>query len=130
MKQNKEINIKTGGYSGTGMLPFYAGFTTAVFILAPAIGLGISTALFYFLGIVTAVIAKIYFSESVKFDAEAHHEDWHAYRLGRRSIMPLIKTYMTTEPSLFSQWQSNRRNISHAKHDRRKTARLVPQRTS
>jgi len=104
MKQNEDINIQTGGYSGTGMLPFYAAFTTAIFILAPAIGLGISTALFYFLGIVTAVIAKIYFSESVEFDAKAHHEDWHSYRLRRRSGMPLIKDYMITEPSRFSQW--------------------------
>ncbi|MBP9738735.1 hypothetical protein KBD20_03535 [Candidatus Saccharibacteria bacterium] len=109
MKQNKDINIQIGGYSGTGMLPFYALFSSAIFFLAPFIGFGLSTALVYITGIITASIAQLYFTEIVKIDYKTQDAALLAWRQSNYdpAKVPKFEDYVQIMPSRFSQWYTS-----------------------
>jgi len=130
MKQNKDINIRTGGYSGTGMLPFYAGFCSAILLLAPVIGLGLSAALMYLCGIVTAAITRIYFSERVEFDEKAYRKAWSRYKTAVPSTIPDIDNYIIRKPSRFSLWRLNRQSAKTKRTEILKSNQLLPRHIS
>jgi hypothetical protein len=111
MKQSKDINIQQGGYSGTGMLPFYALFSSAIFFLAPFIGFGWSTALVYIAGIITAAVAQAFFSSSETLDNVGYQKAYEQYKLSANMRYPKYQDYIVVTPSVFSKWISQRSEL-------------------
>lgn len=111
--QHTDASVLKGGYSGTGMLPFYAVFTTAIFLLAPLIGLGWSAVLFFGLGILTASMAQKYFTEKVVIDIEARNVAFEHWLKGdvHYSKMPTFNDFRQVIPSRFSQWYTSHTDI-------------------
>lgn len=109
MKKIIDSRIVKGGYSGTGMLPFYALFSSAIFFLAPFIGFGLSTALVYITGIITASVAQLYFAEIIKVDHQTKDAALLAWRQSNYdpAKVPKFEDYVQIMPSRFSQWYTS-----------------------
>lgn len=106
--------MNKGGYSGIGMLPVYAGFTTLLIAIIPVFGLLASFILVFFASMSTAVIAVKYFRRERITDHDAYYNAIYELQSTRDYVKNTSK-YIVTTPSRFDVWRDMRKSKKAAK---------------
>ena len=74
MNTQKDTRLNKGGYSGTGMLPIYAVWSTATFLLAPFVGVLLSAVIASFATAAIAYVVRTYVIHIAKVGKKMLHE--------------------------------------------------------
>ena len=106
--------MNKGGYSGVGMLPVYAGFTTLLIALIPVFGLLASFILVFFASMSTAVIAVKYFRRERITDHDAYYKAIYEMQ-GTQDYVKNTGKYIVTTPSRFDAWRETRKSKNATK---------------
>ena len=101
--------MNKGGYSGIGMLPVYAGFTTLLIAIMPVLGPVVSFILVLFGSMFTAVITVKYFRRERITDHEAYYNAIYEMQ-STHDYVKNTSDYRVTTPSRFDAWRESKKS--------------------